>query len=91
MPRLLPVGEDWGKEPDESYGILHTELNGNVVRKKIPSKKGNYGQYYKNVYDTIVNDAPLLEKPEHGYNTIKIIELAQESSRLKKKLLHVKV
>ena len=80
----LPVGEDWGKEPDEAYGILHTELNGNVVRKNIPSRKGNYGQYYKNVYDTIVNNAPLLEKPEHGYNTIKIIELAQESSRLKK-------
>jgi scyllo-inositol 2-dehydrogenase (NADP+) len=80
----LPAGENWGKEAEEYYGILHTEIDGKVVRKAMPSRKGNYGQYYKNVYETIVNNAPLLEKPEHGYNTIKIIELAQESSRLKK-------
>ncbi|HUQ67477.1 MAG TPA: Gfo/Idh/MocA family oxidoreductase [Flavitalea sp.] len=82
----LPVGDDWGQEPDEHYGILHTEINGNVFRQTVPSRKGDYGQYYKNVYETIVNNAPLLEKPEHGYNTIKIVELALESSKLKKTL-----
>ena len=82
----LPIGDDWGKEPESSYGVLNTEINGEVVRKIIPSKKGNYGEYYKNVYNTIVNNAPLLEKPEHGYNTIRIIELALESSKQKKTL-----
>jgi len=80
----LPLGNNWGQEPESSFGLLHTEINGEVVRKTVPSKKGNYGLYYKNIYETIVNDAPLKEKPEHGFNTIRIIELAQESSMQKK-------
>jgi predicted dehydrogenase len=80
----LPVGNDWGKEEEEFYGLLHTEVNGEVIKKKVPSRKGNFGQYYKNVYNTIVNNAPLQEKPEHGYNTIRLIQLALESSQLKK-------
>lgn len=80
----LPVGEDWGKEPDTSDGILHTEINGEVVRTTVPTHKGNFGMYYTNLYNTIVHGAPLTEKPEHGYNTIRLIELAFESNRLKK-------
>ena len=82
----LPVGDEWGKEPESFYGLLHTEINGNVERKTVPSRKGSYGQYYKNIYNTIVNNTPLSEKPEHGYNTIRIIQLALESSQQKKTL-----
>lgn len=82
----LPSGDDWGQEPESAYGILHTEINGEVVRKIIPSKKGNYGTYYSNIYQTIVNGAPLKEKPEHGYNTIRLIELAIQSSQQKRTL-----
>jgi scyllo-inositol 2-dehydrogenase (NADP+) len=82
----LPLGETWGQETESSFGILHTEKNGEVIRKRIPSKKGDYGLYYKNIYDTIVNGAPLRERPEHGYNTIRIIELAMESSLQKRSL-----
>jgi scyllo-inositol 2-dehydrogenase (NADP+) len=80
----LPLGENWGQEPESSYGLLHTEINGQVVRNTVPSKKGDYGLYYRNIYETIVNGAPLKEKPEHGYNTIRIIELAIESSMQKR-------
>lgn len=82
----LPVSGDWGQEPETAYGILHTELGGQVVRKIVPSKRGDYGNYYRDIYQTIVNGAPLVVKPEHGYNTIRIIELALESSRLRKTL-----
>jgi predicted dehydrogenase len=82
----LPVGDDWGREPESFHGLLHTEINGEVLKRNIPSRKGNYGGYYKNVYNTIVNNATLQEKPEHGYNTIRIIELAFESSRTKRTL-----
>ncbi len=82
----LPIGDSWGKEPESYYGILHTEIDGKVVRETVPSRRGDYGQYYKNIYETIVNNAPLSEKPEHGYNTIRIIELALESSHQKKTL-----
>jgi predicted dehydrogenase len=75
----LPVGDDWGKEPEDIYGILHTELDGKIVREKYPSLKGDYAAYYKNVYESIVHGKPVRERIEHGYNTIRIIELANES------------
>jgi scyllo-inositol 2-dehydrogenase (NADP+) len=81
-----PVGDDWGLEPEADYGMLHTEINGEVIQKRIPSRKGDYGMYYKNIYKTIVDHAPLQERPEHGYNTIRVIELAFESSRQKRTL-----
>lgn len=77
----LPLGEDWGQEPEEWYGLLHTVIDGKTIKKEYPSLRGDYGLYYKSVYETIVNNAPLTEKPEHGYNTIKLIELAFESHR----------
>jgi predicted dehydrogenase len=82
----LPAGDNWGAEPESMYGLMNTEIDGKPVRKTVPSRKGNYGYYYKNLYNTLVNGAPLSERPEHGYNTIKIIELAFESSRQKKTL-----
>lgn len=75
----LPVGADWGKEPDDIYGLLHTEKDGSIVRERYPSHKGNYAGYYNNLYETIANNKPVQEKIEHGYNTIRLIELAFES------------
>jgi scyllo-inositol 2-dehydrogenase (NADP+) len=75
----LPVGNDWGKENEDINGILNTEVNGKVVREKYPSQKGDYAAYYENVYESIVNGKPVRERIEHGYNTIRLIELANES------------
>lgn len=80
----LPTNEDWGREPEEQWGLLHTEAGGEVIRIKYPSKEGHYGLYYHHLYHTLRNGAELREKGEHGYNTIKIIESAFESNRLKK-------
>lgn len=80
----LPNTADWGQEPEEHFGLLHTEINGEEVKKRYPSQKGNYGHYYTDLYETIVNGAPLKVKPEQSYNNIKIIELAFESNRLKR-------
>jgi scyllo-inositol 2-dehydrogenase (NADP+) len=79
----LPLAPDWGLEPEDFHGLLHTETNGKIIRQKYPSLKGDYRQYYRNLYETIVNKAPVKEKPEHGYNTIRLIELAFESHRRK--------
>jgi len=76
----LPVGSDWGKEPESQYGLIHTEIDGKVVREIYPSVKGGFDGYYRNLYRSIREGAPLSEKPEHGYNVIRLIELAFESS-----------
>ena len=75
--------ENWGCEPQEIFGLLHTETDGKIIKEKYPSLKGDYGFYYQNLYKTIRENAPLREKPEHGYNTIRLIELAIESNREK--------
>ena len=37
--------------------------------------------YYKNLYKSIREGAPVLESPANGFNVIRLIELAFESSR----------
>lgn len=76
----LPLGEDWGKEPESQYGLIHTEIDGKLIREPYPSLKGGFGGFYQNLAGTIREGLPLKEKPEHGYNVIRLIELAFESS-----------
>ena len=80
---FLPTAADWGQEADSIYGELHTEINGKIIHEKYPSLAGNYGGYYNDLYNTIVKKEPLKVKPEHGFNTIRLIELATESSQKK--------
>jgi scyllo-inositol 2-dehydrogenase (NADP+) len=75
----LPIGDDWGKEPEAFYGLLHTETAGKLIKEKYPSHTGSYRLYYTHLYETIVYRAPLREKAAHGYNTIRLIEMAFES------------
>lgn len=82
----LPEGEEWGKEPEDIYGLLHTEVDGKIIKEKYPSLKGSYADYYLDLYDTIVNGKPVKQKPEHGYNTIRIIQLAIQSNAEKRTL-----
>lgn len=79
-----PVGEDWGREPDEMAGLIHTQIDGNIIKEKYPSLKGSYADYYRELYDSIVYNKPVKEKPEHGYNTIRIMELAIQSNKEKR-------
>ncbi len=80
----LPVSSNWGMENASIFGLLHTEQNGNIIKEYYPSAKGNYGFYYENLYNTIVYNSPNFEQPEHGFNTIRVIELAMDSSQVKK-------
>ena len=81
---VLPTATAWGLEPENQYGLLHTEIDGREVKEKVLSMQGNFGFYYQHLYNTLVQGAPLREKPEHGFNTIKLIELAIECSAAKK-------
>jgi scyllo-inositol 2-dehydrogenase (NADP+) len=80
---VLPNIPHWGEEPEEQWGLLHTELNGQIIKEKYPTLPGSFGFYYQNLYKTIVHGEPLREKPEHGFNTIRMVGLALESSQQK--------
>jgi predicted dehydrogenase len=79
-----PIGPDWGKEDSSIHGLIHTEVDGEIIRRPYPSLQASYVDYYKNLYNTIKNGVPLKETPLDGYNVIRLIELAFLSSKEKR-------
>ena len=80
---VLPISSNWGVEAEDIYGLLHTEVNGRIIKEKYPSQPGNYGGFYEDLYQAIVEKKPLKVKPEQGFNVIRLIELATESNEKK--------
>lgn len=84
MAGQLPEENNWGIEPDSERGLLHTEIDGQVVRKYIESEKGNYAEYFNQIYRAIRENASVPVSANDALNVIKIIELAFQSSNSKK-------
>jgi predicted dehydrogenase len=76
--------QNWGEEPEELWGVLNTNIKGLHFRGKVESLRGDYRKFYENVYKTILGEEELKVKPEEARNTIRIIELAMESSNQKR-------
>ncbi|MEO7978945.1 Gfo/Idh/MocA family oxidoreductase [Flavobacterium sp.] len=79
-----PNRENWGTEPDELQGILHTEIDGNPVREKIKTLQGNYFEFFDGVYDSIINDKTEPVTAQDGIKVMQIIEAAIASNTHKK-------
>ncbi|MBN2350315.1 MAG: oxidoreductase [Bacteroidales bacterium] len=80
----FPDEPDWGKEPEDQWGILNTTIKGKDIREKMETLAGNYSAYYNNIYEVIVHGAELIVKPEESLLGIEIIEAAKESNLQKK-------
>jgi predicted dehydrogenase len=70
----------WGTEPKDKEGLLHTELNGEIVREKIPTLQGNYYDYFDGVYQSITQNQPEPVTAQEGANVMQIIEAAIQSN-----------
>ncbi len=81
---VLPVGDDWGKEPESEWGTLNTNLNGVPINGQVETIPGNYSLFYDNIYEAIRNGVELAVKAEEALNVIKILETCLESDKLKK-------
>lgn len=79
-----PVGNDWGKEPEEIWGTLKAEYKGVKITGKIESENGDYRDYFINLRDAINGEAELAVKPEEAREVMRIIELAFQSSEEKR-------
>jgi scyllo-inositol 2-dehydrogenase (NADP+) len=79
----IPGNPEWGTEPVEEAGLLHTEENGAVIRKHIVSERGNYGEFYDQLYRAIRERADVPVKGEEAIKVIEIIEAAFKSQREK--------
>ncbi len=76
--------KDWGKEPEENWGIIDTNVNGKNINEKIETIPGAYQKFFNNIYDVISEGKELAVKPNEALTTIRIIELAIESNYKKR-------
>jgi predicted dehydrogenase len=77
----LPESGPWAAEPQEYWGVLTTVENDVVTKRSVPSASSDYRDYYANVRDAILGRATLAVTPAHALNVMRVLEMAQESSR----------
>lgn len=70
----------WGEEPGANWGKLTTMRDGEAVERLVPTLPGDYRKYYENVRDAIWGVAPLAVTAEQGWRSIRLLEMALESS-----------
>jgi scyllo-inositol 2-dehydrogenase (NADP+) len=75
----LPGGPAWGREAQEEWGRLNTEIGAhNGPYKTLP---GNYLAYYENIYQALTGKADLEVKAAQANLVVKVIEAAIKSSQ----------
>ena len=79
-----PNSADWGIEPENLQGILHTEIDGEIIREKVPTLQGNYTDFFEGLYHSITQNTEEPVTAQDGENVMLIIEKAIESNELKK-------
>jgi scyllo-inositol 2-dehydrogenase (NADP+) len=83
---LLPDTDDWGTESPEHWGLVTIDYLDLNVHGSIETEAGCYQEFYRNVYDVLINDSDIAVKTIEARNVIRIIELAFESSRKNQKM-----
>jgi scyllo-inositol 2-dehydrogenase (NADP+) len=81
---VKPSLESWCTGPATADGLLHTEINGHIVREETLSTPGNYMGYYDDVYKALTGQGPNPVPAADGIKNMRIIEAALESVRTKK-------
>lgn len=81
---MKPNLDTWGTESSDKKGLLHTEINGEIVKEYIPTLQGNYYDFFDGVYNSITQDAIEPVTAQDGVHVMQIIEAAIQSSAQKK-------
>jgi predicted dehydrogenase len=77
----VPDTPDWGVEPESDHGLLHTELEGKIIREHIPSLKGNYGDFYEQLYRALCYNEVVPVDPYDSLEVVHIIEKSFQSNK----------
>jgi scyllo-inositol 2-dehydrogenase (NADP+) len=74
-----PLFETYGLELVANTGLLHTDIDGIVLKQHIPNEKGNYMLFYNGVYNHLTTNENLPVKANEAMQVIQIIEAAKQS------------
>ena len=78
---------NWGKESVDDYGILNTEINGEIIRKRVESLQGNYFEFFDQLYHSITNNSAPPVSGSDGSNVMKIIDASIKSNELQQQII----
>ena len=84
---LTPSEPNWGIDARDQWGTLLTQVGGLDLEGHVKTIAGCYQSFYQNIVDVISGRAELAVKPEEARNTIRVIELAMESSAQKRTIV----
>jgi predicted dehydrogenase len=76
----VPGGPEWGKEAQEWWGQINTDVNGKHTRATVETKAGNYSAFYDNLSAAITGGSTLAVTPYEALHVIRIIEAARKSN-----------
>jgi scyllo-inositol 2-dehydrogenase (NADP+) len=71
----------WGADPEDLWGTLTEDVDGKPISSRVPTEHGDYRGYYANVRDALLGTAMLEVKPAEAWRTMRILEIALESSK----------
>ena len=74
-----PGEANWGV--DKELGLLHSEINGAIIRKTVETLHGNYYDFYEMLYQSLTHSKPLPVSADDGIAVMQIIESAIASSQ----------
>lgn len=87
-PPQLGSPEPWLPEPEAAWGTLALAPNPaeptKIERRKLPTEVGDYRHFYASVRDAILGVSPLAISAEDAYRTVRLLELALQSSEEKR-------
>jgi scyllo-inositol 2-dehydrogenase (NADP+) len=75
-----PNLSSWGKEAPGNEGLLHTEIDGKIIKENVPTLQGNYYDFFEGVYQSIVNDTKEPVTALEGLQVMQIIEASIQSN-----------
>jgi len=81
---VIPGSAHWGEEPESQWGILHTEINNIVIRRKEKTIPGNYLAYYDNIADCLNRGANPAVPAIENLKLIRVLEAAFQSQEQNK-------
>lgn len=77
---VAPIGH-WNEERSDLWGILHTEIAGEVVRKPYPTATASYQNLYDDLYNAITHHQAPIVQLSQVILVLEIIEKAFESAK----------
>ncbi|SUT85488.1 oxidoreductase [Actinobacillus ureae] len=82
---VLPIG-NWNAEPETEWGVLHTEIDGEVIRKPYPNAQASYQNLLDDLYQVLTIGSEPIVKLAEVTLVLRIIEAAFESAHKGQKI-----